>query len=216
MYRSIIIILVAALLVGCSSNGFPSAPAMAPALTPADSVGGGLVSVNTRKSGIAPQFIGELRSRGRQMSIKPSIRRDMRFLRLAVSDADNVAVDVLNRAYQPIYAISDGISSPDGDWIDPNGNLYVANYAGGPVVEYDRRGSLLTTYSNRLKNPVDVKTDSGGNIYVAEYSTNMVYMFEGVQQPASGATRASKMKASPLTPKVTCTSAELLALVPVK
>ena len=93
---------------------------------------------------------------------------------------------MLNRKYQSIGTISDGISSPDGDWIDSAGNLYVANYAGGPVNKYDHRGNLTTTYSDRLRNPVDMTTDASGNLYVAEYSTDMVYMFQ------NGSTTASK------------------------
>lgn len=92
---------------------------------------------------------------------------------LAVSDPGAVvgshagAVDVLNGHYVQTGSITAGISSPGGDDIDRNGNLYVANNFSN-VTEYNRTGNLIFTYGSGLVDPSNVAVDRSGNVFVAD------------------------------------------------
>ncbi|MGA8575204.1 MAG: hypothetical protein WB609_05860 [Candidatus Cybelea sp.] len=87
---------------------------------------------------------------------------------IAISDLATNTVDVLNSSYQRTMTISSGINGPLGNAYDRNGNLYVANWQGDDVAEYDPAGKHVSTYSEGLVNPLGVTVDGNGNVYVAD------------------------------------------------
>lgn len=88
---------------------------------------------------------------------------------LAVSDFGTGDVEVLNSQYQLKTTISTDLDGPDGDFYDHHGNLYVANYEGIDVTEYNKADSETFTYSSGLTDPIGVSVDRHGNVYVADY-----------------------------------------------
>jgi hypothetical protein len=68
-----------------------------------------------------------------------------------------------------------GMSCPDGDWIDKNGNLYVDDWACGgtntPGIYEFKRGASTPSfvYTAGLTDPVNVRTDKHGNVYVMDF-----------------------------------------------
>jgi hypothetical protein len=68
----------------------------------------------------------------------------------------------------PIQTITQGLVDVAGVAVDPSGNVYVANGAGGNVLEFAPGGaSLVFTYLKGLSHPVGV-TVNGGTVYVAD------------------------------------------------
>ncbi len=70
-----------------------------------------------------------------------------------------------------------GINGPDGNWADKKGNVYVANYGGPNVTEYNKAGNLIFTYSSGLTDPVAVTTDKKGHVFAADFNGNFVSEF---------------------------------------
>ena len=69
---------------------------------------------------------------------------------LYVSDAGINAVDVLaNNSWTYSGSITSGINGPDGNWVDKKGNIYVANYGGPNVTEYNKAGNLILYVQQR-------------------------------------------------------------------
>ncbi len=92
-----------------------------------------------------------------------------------ISDAGSDVFVFKNSTYTKTGTISKGLSDADGVWVDPRGNLYVANATGPNVLEYKKgAGSPVCKYSASLSNPVNVTTDSIGNVYVADFGGNAV------------------------------------------
>ena len=154
------------LIAGCAGGGSASGSLAVPA-------GGTTIQSQVRSAhtgdptGVAPKFLRMLRF-GRQYV---SIRRDQEGApkELAVSDFGTGAVEILNSSYALSRSISNGLNGPDGDFVDGNGNLYVANYGGINVQEYPKRGtSPSATYASGLVDPVGVTTDASGNVYAAD------------------------------------------------
>jgi hypothetical protein len=81
-------------------------------------------------------------------------------------------VTVLNRSYQEIQTITDGMNAPAGDYYDSKANLYVANPIGPNVTEYDKHGTLTFTYSSGLVDPSSPTVDRNGNVYVADWNVD--------------------------------------------
>jgi hypothetical protein len=81
-----------------------------------------------------------------------------------------------NVAYTPDGSITNGLTTPDGEWTDANKNLYVTNYLpNNNVVEYSCKknkcsSSPTFTYSAGLVNAGNVTTDRSGNVFVAQYN----------------------------------------------
>ena len=97
---------------------------------------------------------------------------------LYVSDAGINAVDVLaNNSWTYSGSITNGINGPDGNWVDKKGNVYVANYGGPNVTEYNKAGNLIFTYSSGLTDPVAVTTDKKGHVFAADFNGNFVSEF---------------------------------------
>jgi hypothetical protein len=84
--------------------------------------------------------------------------------------------------WNKIGAITNGISYPNGNWVDKDGNLYVANvYSGSTaaITEYDRSGSLKFTYSSGMVYPSAVATDINGNVFEADWFTGVTEYRQG-------------------------------------
>jgi hypothetical protein len=91
--------------------------------------------------------------------------------KLYVSDfvPQNVLV-LKNSKYQNVHTISQGLVTPDGDFVDGAGNLYVSDYDGVYIQEYKPGGkSPWFTYKHRMSDPVNVSVDGHGNVYEADY-----------------------------------------------
>jgi hypothetical protein len=118
-------------------------------------------------SGIDPQALARMAVPNILLPPSPSAKHP-RFL--AVSDLSTSTVEILDRKYQVVSTITDGLTGADGDWYDRKGNLYVANYVGPNVLEYANGSTAPTfTYASGLTDPVDVTTDAAGNVYVADF-----------------------------------------------
>jgi hypothetical protein len=87
-----------------------------------------------------------------------------------VADACGSAIDVLNaRSYDELGSITSGVNFPDDAFVDPHGDLYVANYSGNNVTEYAPGNwtSPSFTYSANMNTPIAVTADTHGNVYDA-------------------------------------------------
>src|SRR5690348_7464592 len=89
---------------------------------------------------------------------------------LYVTDPKVNSLKILDPSYNIVKTITSGLSGPVGDWVDGNGNIYVANEnncSGGNVVEYAHGSSSPTfTYSSGLICPLYVAVDGAGNVFV--------------------------------------------------
>ncbi len=87
-----------------------------------------------------------------------------------VNDFSQNAVYVQKyRTWQNIGTITNGVNRPGGSWVDPAGNLYVANGFGTEnVTEYDPSGNLVFTYDSGTTAPTAVTTDRFGVVYEAD------------------------------------------------
>ena len=103
---------------------------------------------------------------------------------LAVTDyAANTYI--LNRRYHLVTTLG-GFGGADGDRYDTHGNLYVVDYVGGVVDEYNPSHSLIAQYSSGTSNPINVTTDAAGNVYVADYGGETIVEFpQGVNTPSA-------------------------------
>jgi hypothetical protein len=151
----------AALLAACSGNGSGTQSALPGSSMQSQSH---VLSMAAR-SGIAPQFLSILHA------ATPARHKKRHGLKeLVVSDAGLGELVEFNNKYVETGDIVD--SGPDGDWVDRKEQSYAANYASIDVTEYSKTGSLLSTYSASLTDPVDVATDHAGNVYVANYGSS--------------------------------------------
>ena len=153
------------LIAGCSSGGSAVPQSTIPAkIAPS-------VVRAQNSTGVAPRFQGVLRFN--VQAPRPYPNSTTSPTREAVSDFGTGATEILGPG--PGYAfkrtITNGMNGPDGDWIDINGRLYVANYAASNVVEYYAHGSVpIFTYTANIDDAVDVTTDELNNVYVADYN----------------------------------------------
>jgi hypothetical protein len=96
---------------------------------------------------------------------------------LYVGDLNTNAVDVLrNKTYREVGAITSGVDSPVGLFLDTRGNLYVANQFGGDVSEYapGNMGAPNFIYNSAMGIPGGVTVDRHGNVYEADYGNGLV------------------------------------------
>jgi sugar lactone lactonase YvrE len=85
--------------------------------------------------------------------------------------ADNInEVLIYNQATLGLVGtITNGLNAPAGDYVDANGNLWVANFDGNNVTEYAPGGtSPINTLSNGISGPTGVLVGLDGTVYVAE------------------------------------------------
>jgi hypothetical protein len=96
---------------------------------------------------------------------------------LYVDDGGNRSVEIFgNGTWKKVGSITNGVG-PDVDrnWVDANGNLYVAQFSPADVVEYAPGGTSPSfTYDSQMQLPMDVTTDRAGNVYEADELTSSV------------------------------------------
>jgi DNA-binding beta-propeller fold protein YncE len=148
-------------------------------------------------TGIAPKFWGLLHrsstQHGRVGGIKPAVVPDD----LLVADGGLGDVEILeNRSYHDDGTISLGLNSVNGEFLDKQGFLYVADSAGHRIQEYQPgHPAPFYTYSAGMDKPVNVSVDGHGNVYEADYGgwvneykqgTNIVEYTCGISSPNAG------------------------------
>ncbi len=118
------------------------------------------------RSGVAPKFLALVRlGTASRAGVMPNAGAS-----LFVDDFTSNAVEILkNNSWANKGEITDGISAPDGNWLDTFG-LYVANYASNDITQYQPPSQLTFTYNARMMDPVAVTTDFNGNVYEADYA----------------------------------------------
>jgi len=95
---------------------------------------------------------------------------------------------------QPTLVLPTFVSGPTGVAFDPTGNIYVTNYGGTPVIEYQTGTAntlpftLSGTPSPAIAQPEGIAIDSTGNIYVSNTPNNVIYVYNssGVYQYSVG------------------------------
>jgi streptogramin lyase len=105
---------------------------------------------------------------------------------LYVTDVFNQAVEIfayVDREWKRIGALTAGMNTPEGDWVDRNGNLYVVNSEAPNVTEWVS-GNPTFTYSSGLTSPRAVTTDRYGAVYVADFRGNVIEYRQGSNSPA--------------------------------
>ncbi len=99
----------------------------------------------------------------------PGIPSAILLRKLYVTDNVNSDVAVFKHSnWSSLGTITNGISTPYGDWVDRSGNLYVVNRTSrtsSDITEYDSSGNLTFTYSTDMVEAVSVTTDRLGNVY---------------------------------------------------
>jgi len=129
-------------------------------------------SIGLPPTSVAPGFLGLTRHAD---LTGPAQLPDGRVL--YVSDLEKYAIEIFkyqHRSWTKIGAITTGISSPAGNWVDKKRNFYVANFFGPNVTEYASSGNLIFTYSSGLKAPVDVTTDRFGDVYATDFTNQTI------------------------------------------
>lgn len=100
---------------------------------------------------------------------------------LYVTDPKVGKLEVLDPTYKIAETITNGLSDPVGDFVDSQGNLYVANKdscSHGNVAEYALGATSPTfTYSQGLVCPMYVGADSKGHVFVFDYGYGTLSMF---------------------------------------
>ncbi len=78
----------------------------------------------------------------------------------------------------PVGKITDGISSPLGNFVDRHGTLYVANSGNNTVTEYPK-GSITpsVTLSTDISGPISVAADRKGDVAVGEFTNGTILEF---------------------------------------
>jgi DNA-binding beta-propeller fold protein YncE len=126
------------------------------------------------RSGADPKYFAALRL---GTSARPADRASYAGLDdLYVTAYGGTTLDILkNKTYKQVGGISDGLEGADGDFLDLQGNLYVANWSGVTITEYAPGGASPSfTYTASMTDPIDVTVDTHQNVYEADYSGEAV------------------------------------------
>ncbi|HVR45861.1 MAG TPA: hypothetical protein VMT95_04410 [Candidatus Binatia bacterium] len=86
-----------------------------------------------------------------------------------VSSAKSLIQIYQNGTFKKLGQIKQGISSPDGLWVDSHG-LYVANNLARSITQYSYLTSMPFTYKAGMSSPIAVTTDRLGDIFEADYT----------------------------------------------
>jgi sugar lactone lactonase YvrE len=111
---------------------------------------------------------------------------------LYVADQGPNAVDIFSEKgsnQQPIGQITEGVSGPNGLFVDHKRNLYVCNFGNGTVTVYPPGAISPSKTLTGAGSPIDVVVDKKGNVFVSNFagSTNGT-----VLEYAKGATAPTK------------------------
>lgn len=164
-----------AIFAGCS--GGTSAPGLPASSAP-------LSLVHSR--GFAPPVHPLARGSG---WLSPAAKRCKQQLFASSYWLDYVSIYCIKHGRQnqaPIGEITDGISGPEGEVTDAQGNLYVANTSGDTVTEYAPGSTTVSfTYSTNLSAPAGVAVDASQNVYVTNLGSGSVTVFaQGSNSPS--------------------------------
>ena len=77
----------------------------------------------------------------------------------------------------PIGQITDGISGPEGSYVDKHGNLFVSNVTNFTVTEYPKGSTTWSLRFTGLAYPTNVTVDSKGEVYIPDLTGNKVVEF---------------------------------------
>jgi hypothetical protein len=133
-------------------------------------------------SGAAPSYFGLTPSSDR--AAHPALANILNSL--LVSDVGHNGVEVLRSVgWTNRGQITDGLNGPNGNWVDKNGSLYVANYSyPSNVTEYNSNGKLVFTYPGQDLT-IAVATDGNGNVYEAAGSGYVSEYAQGINEPTA-------------------------------
>ena len=79
-------------------------------------------------------------------------------------------------------------SCPDGLAVDGDGNLFVADSAGGRILRIDAVTQQLTTAANNISVPGEIAFDADGNLFIAEQGRNRISEIKGLGQLVANVT----------------------------
>jgi hypothetical protein len=97
-----------------------------------------------------------------------------------VSDFLNNDVEIYSASgsnQSPIGAITDGISGPEGSFVDKHGNLYVSNVTNQTVTMYPKGSTTYKTIYTGFAYPTDVTVGANGIAYVSDLVGEKVVEF---------------------------------------
>ena len=97
-----------------------------------------------------------------------------------VSDFLNNDVEIYSAAgtnQSPIGTITDGISGPEGSFVDTHGNLYVTNVTNDTVTMYPKGSTSFTLQYTGFVYPTAVTVDEKGTAYVSDLVGQKVVEF---------------------------------------
>jgi hypothetical protein len=164
MLRSVLgcSLLSAAMLLwsGCSATGSNPAVSSAPA-----SHGGALI-----RAGRWTPAGGASATRAGWMS--PDAKKGKNLL--YVADQSAGAIEIYKQKgsnQQPVGAITQGVSGPDGLFVDPHGKLYVCNFGNGTVTVYPPAKTTPSETLTGAGSPIDVVAAANGTVYVANFNS---------------------------------------------
>jgi sugar lactone lactonase YvrE len=93
---------------------------------------------------------------------------------LYVSDQFNNRIAIFSTkkssSPEPVGQITDGVSGPDGAFIDPKGTLYVCNFGAGTVTEYAKGKTKLSKTLTGAGSPKYVVAGTDGTVYVSNFN----------------------------------------------
>ncbi|MEO7202417.1 MAG: SMP-30/gluconolactonase/LRE family protein [Candidatus Tumulicola sp.] len=93
---------------------------------------------------------------------------------LYVSDQFNQRIAIFSTkkssSPEPVGQITDGISAPDGAFVDPKGTLYVCNFGAGTVTEYAKGKTKLSKTLTGAGSPKYVVAGTDGTVYVSNFN----------------------------------------------
>ena len=92
-----------------------------------------------------------------------------------------------------------GLSGPYGIAVDAAGNVWVANYGGSSLIEFNSSGTAISGYYYGYYVgglPYGIALDAAGNVWVANYGGNSISEFIGLAKPVRTPLVAC-LKASP-------------------
>jgi hypothetical protein len=92
---------------------------------------------------------------------------------LYVADQGPNAIDIFSEKgtnQQPIGQITDGVSGPDGIFVDHKRNLYVCNFGNDTVTVYPPGATSPSETLTGSSSPIDVVVDKSGNVFVSNFN----------------------------------------------
>jgi hypothetical protein len=121
------------------------------------------------------QNVGVFQSARSSPAVQRAIPDNVSYRRAVyvVGFLDNEVKILTNTHYRALGTITNGINGPDGETMDNQGNLYVANSSGsgdaGSITEYAPGGTSPSfTYTAGMSEPEGVGLDKHGNVYEAD------------------------------------------------